>query len=333
MKKVTIRDVAREAGVSITLVSFVMNAKRDENGDPVDCCVKKATAKRVDEAAKRLGYRRNQAAASLRSGRSKTIAVITSDIANPFFAEICRYIENTAYKSDYTVIMVSSDEKAEKMSKLVDTVFGYNVEGIIVAPCPESEKVLKRVEDANVPMVLIDRDVKGDAFGRVMVDNVNAGYMAAEYLIKKGHKKIEMISYNLGISSFKDREAGYKNAMADAGLSEMAHLRCASYNSMKEDVEAIMKDAVKRNVHAYIFPTKKLSVAGFEAVKDLGIRYPEDMDIVCFDESDIYEINSVPHIVQPTQEIGEKAFKVLIDMIEGKKDGKDVTLQAKLISE
>ncbi|MCI1640140.1 MAG: LacI family transcriptional regulator [Bacteroidales bacterium] len=334
MKKITIRDVAREAGVSITLVSFVMNAKRDENGQ-LDCCVNKDTAKRVLEVARRLGYRRNQAAASLRSGRSKTLAVITSDIANPFFAEICRYIENTAYVSDYTVIMASSDEKAEKMDKLIDTIFGYNVEGLIVAPSPGSENVLQRVLDTNTPTVLIDRDVKGDAFGRVMVDNVNSGCMAAEYLIGKGHKKIEMVSYDLGISSFSDREKGYMNAMKKAGLGSLANVRCASYDNVGNDVVNIFKDAVKRGVDAFILPTKSLSVAGFKALNSLGIKYPDDMDFVCFDESDVYEINEPPvaHIVQPVREIGEKAVEVLLNMIAGKKEGKDVMLQAKLFGE
>ena len=97
MKKVTIRDVAREAGVSVTLVSFVMNAKMGKDGR-LDCPVNPDTAERVLQVAKRLGYRRNNAAASLRSGRSHSIAVIVSDLANPFFAEICRNIENIAYK-------------------------------------------------------------------------------------------------------------------------------------------------------------------------------------------------------------------------------------------
>ena len=331
MKKITIRDVAREAGVSITLVSFVMNAKRDENGH-LDCCVNQDTAKRVLEVARRLGYRRNQAAASLRSGRSKTIAVITSDIANPFFSEICRYIENIAYTSDYTVIMASSDEKAEKLGRLIDTMFGYNVEGLIVAPSPGSEAILQKVVDNNIPAVLIDRDLKGEAFGRVMVDNVNAGSMAAEHLLKKGYSKIEMISYNLGISSFADREAGYKKAMENAGFAQMAKVRFVSYTNVTDDIVAIMEDALKRRVEAVILPSKKLSVAGISALNSLGAKYPEDMDIVCFDESDIYDFTKpmVPHIVQPVEEIGEKAFEVLLNMIAGHNEGKDVMLQAKM---
>ena len=108
MKKITIKDVAREAGVSVTLVSFVMNAKVGEDGR-LDCPVNPETAARVLEVAKRLGYRRNAAAASLRSGRSNTIAVITTDIANNYFAGISRYIEDKSAQYGYTVQNVTDD--------------------------------------------------------------------------------------------------------------------------------------------------------------------------------------------------------------------------------
>ena len=193
MKKVTIRDVAREAGVSVTLVSFVMNAKMGKDGR-LDCPVNPGTAARVLEVAKRLGYRCNNAAASLRSGKSHSIAVIVSDIANPFFAEICRNLENIAYKAGYTVIFASSEENPTKLEHLVDTMVGFNVEGLIVAPCLGAEGALSRAINVGIPTVLIDRDIPGEGFGRVLVDNVDAGIMATKYLIHQGFGKIEMIS-------------------------------------------------------------------------------------------------------------------------------------------
>lgn len=147
MGKITIRDVAREAGVSISLVSLVMNAKRDAEGN-LDCNVNKDTARRIAEVAKRLGYRPNKAAASLRSGRFYTIGMVTSDIANQFFADIARYIENIAHNYNYTVLFGSSDENAEKLDNIVDTFIGNGVEGLIVAPCSGSEEVLRKALDA-----------------------------------------------------------------------------------------------------------------------------------------------------------------------------------------
>ena len=152
MKKLTIRDVAREAGVSVTLVSFVMNAKMGKDGR-LDCPVNPVTAARVLDVAKRLGYRRNNAAASLRSGRSHSIAVIVSDIANPFFADICRSLERFADKEGYTAIFTSSEEDPQKLSRLVETMVGYNVEGLIVAPCLGGENALSHATSIGIPTV------------------------------------------------------------------------------------------------------------------------------------------------------------------------------------
>ncbi len=185
MGKITIRDVAREAGVSISLVSLVMNAKRDAEGN-LDCNVNKDTARRIAEVAKRLGYRPNKAAASLRSGRFYTIGMVTSDIANQFFADIARYIENIAHNYNYTVLFGSSDENAEKLDNIVDTFIGNGVEGLIVAPCSGSEEVLRKALDAGIPTVLLDRDIAGLDVGRVMLDNERAGRMGVEHLYENG---------------------------------------------------------------------------------------------------------------------------------------------------
>lgn len=319
MKKVTIRDVAREAGVSVTLVSFVMNAKMGKDGR-LDCPVNPDTAERVLQVAKKLGYRRNNAAASLRSGRSHSIAVIVSDIANPFFAEICRHIENIAYKAGYTVIFASSEENPEKLSHLVETMVCYNIEGLIVAPCLGGEYALARASSIGIPTVLIDRNMPGEEFGRVLVDNVDAGKIAVKYLIHQGFGKIEMLTYKSGVTSLKDRESGYSMAMEEAGLKDDVRIHRIEYDaeSAKKDVIEIFRDAVKRGTEAFILPTKRVAMFGFNALNVLGLNMPKDFSFVCFDESDIYELNKpvVPHIIQPLSEIAFKSFDLLQKMID-----------------
>lgn len=321
MKKVTIRDVAREAGVSVTLVSFVMNAKMGKDGR-LDCPVNPDTAERVLQVAKRLGYRRNNAAASLRSGRSHSIAVIVSDIANPFFAEICRNIENIAYKAGYTVIFASSEENPQKLAHLVETMVGYNVEGLIVAPCLGGEPALARALSIGIPTVLIDRNMPGEEFGRVLVDNVDAGKMATKYLIHQGFGKIEMFTYKSGVTSLTDRESGYTMAMEEAGLKDDVRIHKIEYETeaAKKDVIEVFRDAVSRGTEAFILPTKRIAMYGFNALNVLGLNMPKDFSFVCFDESDVYELNKpvVPHIIQPLAEIATKSFDLLQKMIDGK---------------
>ncbi|HBN01146.1 MAG TPA: LacI family transcriptional regulator [Rikenellaceae bacterium] len=336
MKKVTIRDVAREAGVSVTLVSFVMNAKMGKDGR-LDCPVNPDTAERVLQVAKRLGYRRNNAAASLRSGRSHSIAVIVSDIANPFFAEICRNIENIAYKDGYTVIFASSEENPQKFAHLVETMVGYNVEGLIVAPCLGAEAALARAINIGIPTVLIDRNMPGDEFGRVLVDNVDAGKMATKYLIHQGFGKIEMFSYKTGVTSLVDREAGYSAAMEEAGLKDDIRIHRIEYETepAKKDVIEVFREAVKRGTEAFILPTKRIAMYGFNALNVLGLSMPKDFSFVCFDESDVYELNKpvVPHIIQPLSEIASKSFDLLQKMIENKASEEEKTslLKVKLV--
>lgn len=332
MKRITIRDVAREANVSVTLVSFVMNAKRDENGN-LDCPVNPETAKRVLQVAQRLGYRRNFAAASLRSGRSNTIGVIPNDISNKFFAGISRCIEDKAQSYGYTVFFASSDENAKKLETALDAVLAHNIDGVIVAPCTGAEEAIAKVVDVKVPVVLLDRDIENmTGVGKVLLDDIEAGKMATEQLISKGYRNIEMISYTLGISSFSQREVGYRKAMMDHDLYDNVRIHYTTYGDAASDVEKFIKDAVKRGVDAFFLPTYSLSALALASMKKLSLKTPDDLAIVGFDESDIYSLyeTTVTHIVQPLKALGEKSVEVLINMIHGK-PAESIILKPELI--
>lgn len=334
MKKITIKDVAREAGVSVTLVSFVMNAKVGKDGR-LDCPVNPDTAARVLEVAKRLGYRRNVAAASLRSGRSNTIAVITTDISNNFFAGISRYIEDKAVQYGYTVLFGSSDEKAEKLDAVMDTVLAYNIDGIIVAPVPGGERAINRAIEAKVPVVLLDRDMDGtsglEGVGKVLLDDVEAGEIATNLLYEKGYRKIEMISYNLGISSIAERETGYRKVMEAHGLD--VHVNCTTYGDPENRIPDIINDALSRGVEAFFLPTYSLTAMVIKVMNKLHLRTPRDLGIIAFDESDLYTLgpSSIAHIVQPLKELGEKSVEVLHSMIEDEPGEKIIILKPSLV--
>jgi LacI family transcriptional regulator len=331
MKKITIKDVAREAGVSVTLVSFVMNAKVGEDGR-LDCPVNPETAARVLDVAKRLGYRRNAAAASLRSGRSNTIAVITTDIANNFFAGISRYIEDKSAEYGYTVLFCSSDESAEKLDSLVDTVLAYNIDGLIVAPVPGGRDAIAKAIEAKVPVVLLDRDIEGlDGVGKVLLDDVGAGEIATEYFVGKGYRKIEMVSYDLDISSISERAEGYRKSMAAHGLE--ARVDTVPYGDPQKLMTSIIKDAIARGVEAFFLPTYSLTAMVFGAMKEMNLRTPRDLGLVAFDESDLYRLgpSTVAHIVQPLRELGEKSVEVLHAMIENEPGETTIILRPELV--
>jgi len=334
MKKITIKDVAREAGVSVTLVSFVMNAKVDKDGR-LDCPVNPETAARVLGVAKRLGYRRNVAAASLRSGRSNTIAVITTDISNKFFAGISRYIEDKCLQYGYTVLFGSSDEKADKLNAMMDTVLAYNIDGVIVAPVAGGEAAISKALDAKVPVVLLDRDIEGlSGVGKVLLDDEAAGRTATELLADKGYRKIEMISYTLGISSLTEREAGYMAMMKEKGLEAEAKVHGTTYGNARAEIVEIIRSASERGVEAFFVPTYTLSATVLSVIKELKLKIPDDLAIVAFDQSDIYDLyeTSIAHIVQPLRALGEKSVEILHDMIESIPGETTIILKPELVS-
>lgn len=213
-KRTTIRDIAEAAGVSISLVSFVMNnkGKRYRISDEM--------TKRIREMADKLDYQPNNAARSLRSGRSRTIGVVVSDISNSFFAEICRKIEDDASRFNYTVIFGSSDENADKFRNVVEVLLGKGVDGLILVPCEGSEAYIEEIYGLNIPLVLIDRTIDNPEISRVVLNNQKASAMAVEHLVESGYKRVAMVSYAMRLSNICDREKGYESTMERLGLKD-----------------------------------------------------------------------------------------------------------------
>ena len=153
-RKTTIKDIADAAGVSVALVSFVMN---NMSGGKYRVSAK--TTKKILSIAEALDYQPNNAARSLRKGRSNTIGVILSDISNPFFSDIARCIEDKAYQYKYTVIFGSTDEDAGKLDNLIKVFINKGVDGLIIVPCEGSRQYIEKVLEANIPLVLLDRTI------------------------------------------------------------------------------------------------------------------------------------------------------------------------------
>ena len=189
LKKVSLKDIAEAAGVSTALVSFVLNGKKKEYR------VGEETAKRILKIAQEMNYQPNIAAKSLRSGRTKTIGVVVSDISNPFFSQLARILEDEATKRGYTVLFGSSDEDTEKMDRVVSNLINKGVDGLIIVPCENSEKSIGSLVDNNVPIVLFDRYFPEINVSYVALNNCNATYIATKYLLDSGYKAPCMVAY------------------------------------------------------------------------------------------------------------------------------------------
>ena len=318
VKRVTIRDVAREAGVSISLVSFVMNRNHRRADGSVAYRVSEDTVARITEIAERLNYHPNSVATSLRSGRTRTIGVVVSDIANRFFSDIVRYIENVAYSSGYTVLFASTDEKADKLESMLSVLMNKGVDGLIIAPCAGGVDAVRRVVDAGVPVVLLDRNIADIDASRVLLDNVRAGEMCVQCLLRNGYRHIELVSYNMGISSISEREEGYRKAMRAAGLQRYEAIHHTTYGNVGDSVTGIVADAVARGVEALIFPTNTLSLFALQAVNALELHVPAEMAMVCFDDNEVFDLYNptIARICQSVETLGVKSFELLCEKIE-----------------
>lgn len=315
--RVTIKDVAREAGVSTALVSVVLNAKRREDGS-LDCDINRDTAARVLKIVEKLGYRRNKVAAGLRSGKSYTIGVITPDISNMAFAEIGRSIEDVARENDYTVMFGSSEENPARQEELVDAFIAAGVDGLIIIPCAGGETSVAKAVNQGVPVVLSNRDVPGlEGVGRVSIDHSWSIRKAVKHLYDNDYRRIELISERMSVSSVADRERGYTETIKELGLTPVIH--AVNTETQREETVSAVKDAVGRGVDAIIAARIQLSFFCIEAIQEMGIQIPTDLALICADDSPVYHFYrpTITYISHSSFQIGEKSFNLLKDMMEG----------------
>lgn len=313
-RKITIKDIAAEAGVSIALVSFVMNGKSDGKGG---YRVNKETAERIRSVAERLNYQPNDAARMLRSGKTNTIGVVVSDISNKFFADIARCIEDRAYKHKYTVLFGSTDENPQKLENLIEVFRNKGIDGLIVVPCEGAEPTLRKLANENFPLVLLDREVPGADLSSVVLNNRRAGGQVTEVLVKQGYRKIEMISYSMNLSNIREREEGYRACMTENGLGEYVRIHHLRHDRMDRITE-ILRDARERQVEAFVFATNTLALQGVTVIFRQGWQIPRDFSMVCFDTNEAFDLykTAAACVSQPIERFGAEALDLLLKSIE-----------------
>ena len=315
-KPVTIKDIAREAGVSPSLVSFALNNSIDDKGQK-RYKVNDQTARRILQIARKYNYVQNSAARALRSRRSRAIGVVLTDISNSFFSSIARHIEDEAFAANYTVLFGSTDEKAEKMERVIALLLSKGVDGLIIVPCEHCEPIIESVLERNIPVVLLDRDVESAMVNRVVLDNEPACRKAVQALFDGGFRRIEMISYDMQVANIARREAGYALAMDELGLGDHTKVHHISYhevgNAMDECIASIDFD----KTDALLFATNTLSVAGVKALQRKGLLKNRQIGLVAFDGSDAFDLCplSIAYIKQPVEQFAHEALMRVIRKI------------------
>lgn len=318
-KKVTIKDIAREAGVSPALVSFALNNSRGDNGER-RYKVSEKTAEHILEVAKRMNFRPSDVARSLRSKKSHTIGVVLSDISNPFFSNIARCIENEAFRRGYSVIFGSTDENPVKFDRIVKTFIDKRVDGLIIVPCEGCGETMRYVSGLGIPSVLIDRDIDGVDAGRVMLDNIRAAEIAVERLYGRGYRKIAMISYDMELSNIRLREEGFHRAMERLGLAgEGLSIYYVSYTDIRKSSSDTVDRIDFNNTEAIVYATNSLAIEGLKALKHkMGESVMDNIGIVAFDGSDAFDLcpSHISYISQPITDFAEKSIEMITHRLE-----------------
>ncbi len=317
-RRTTIKDIAEAVGVSTTLVSFALS----DSGKGYR--VSEEMSRKILAAAKELNYKPNVAARSLRSGKTRTIGVILSDISNKFFADIARCIEDRAYERDYTVIFGSSDENPVKLKNMIDVLVNKGVDGLVIVPCEKSEKAI--IDAAKkLPVVLLDRYIEDADIDSVVLNNRKAVSMAVEMLFENGFRNIEMVGYDLDLTNVNEREAGYLSAMKQHGLSAHVHVHKTRYKHIPDDMDDMVRSIMARKgredaAEALVFATNTLTIEGLKAFSRNGLRVPDDIAVVGFDGSEAFELfyTSMAYIQQPIEEFGKESLDLLLKNIEEK---------------
>ncbi len=331
-RKVTIKDVAEAVGVSTALVSFALN------GSGRKYRVSEEMARRIIAKAEELNYRPSTVAQSLRSGKTKTIGVILFDISNKFFADIARCIENEASNAGYTIIIGSSDDNVSKFEKLIDVFINKGVDGFIIVPCEGSEKLISKLLNTGIPVVLVDRTYNNLNVSSVTLDNMKATALAVQELFNQGFKKIRFISYITESSNIRERSEGYVAKMRELGLEKEVSVNEIDYSSKATILRELIPELLDNGAEAIIFSTNRLSIDGLVVIGENNRRVPDDVAIVAFDGSETFAFDlyytTVSYIKQPIKKFGVESFAILRKLIAQGKEAATikVTLNPELVA-
>ncbi|MES2826511.1 MAG: LacI family DNA-binding transcriptional regulator [Bacteroidota bacterium] len=314
MKKVGLKDIAEHVGVSIALVSYVLNGQAELKQ------VSKENADKIRAAAERLNYRPNQIAKSLKMHKTHTIGLVVADINYRFSTGITRAIGAEAKKKNYTVLFGSSNENKETFEELISALLNRQVDGLILVPVEDSQDQINMLQKSEVPFVLIDRNFPEIQTNYVALDNYNAAYNATKYLIELGHQRIAFVNYKTTLFHLLERNRGYLDALKDNQIEFSRNwLQEVHSENRNEEITNALDCVlnVDEPCDAVFFATDTLTISGLKYLNRQNIQIPVKISVFSFDESEAFDLFYCPitHARQPLEEMGRMAVNTLLELV------------------
>ncbi len=327
---VTIRDVAKESGFSSTTVSIVLN------NAPLARYIPAVTKKRIEQAAKQLGYRPNLFARSLRSKRSHTVGVMVFDMTDPYCTLVLRGIENTLYQSSYLPILTDVHNERSRFERYLEMLLDRRVEALIVVAnwLFVDIDVLADLEKSSIPTAMIGRELRTDSISSVMVDNELGAYAALEHLHSLGHRKIAFIRGPKTLADSAPRWKGIRSFAKSSGLELDSRLTfdlpesrdpISSFEAGYKLTEDLLRQ--KKPFTALMAFDDMTAFGAIRALAKAGLRVPDHCSVIGFDDvaaSSLYT-PSLSTVRQPMEAMGAMAVSIIVDGINAVQEKREVS--------
>ena len=306
------KSVAARAGVSVQTVSAVINNKPG---------ITAKTRQRVMLAVQQLGYRPYSVARSLRTRRTRTIALVVSDIANPSFSTMASAAEDNAHSSGYSVVVYNTHDDITREANYMHTAIERWVDGVLFVSAEDQMTSLHTLRAAGIPSVAIDRIPENYTGASVTLDNVKAGCIAAEHLLRLGHRRIAHISGPLKLRLARERLRGFRETIACQGLDP------DMYPPGQGDWECMAGFLAMQQLLAQTPPptalfaaNDRMAIGAMQAAYQAGLRVPQDLSIVGLDDIEVaaFQIPPLTTVRQSFAELATRGVQLLLDLLAGK---------------
>jgi LacI family transcriptional regulator len=322
----TIHDVARLAGVASITASRVVNQSGYYSEE---------IRERVEKAVAELGYVPNIIARSLRSKRTHTLALVVTDIANPFFTLVARGVEDAASEAGFTIFYCNSDESEGKETKYLGLLLQKQVDGILLVPARSHSKSVAFLKEQNTPVVVIDRRVNDAQTDTVRCDSEGGAYQLTHLLVGQGHRCIAMLTGPEDVSTAVDRVAGYQRAMLEAGLPDEGLVFRGEFNQGSGYEMAEKALALSPRPTALFAANNFIAIGALKALRAAKLRVPDDISIVAFDDlPDTMLVEPILTVAaQPAYEMGHRAAQLLLARLnnDAQPECQEIVLPTKII--
>lgn len=312
-QKVNLKSIANDLGLSVGTVSRILNGKAKQYR------ISQQTVELVSEYALRAKYSPNLIAKSLQSSQTYLVGLMIPDIANPFFAQMAKNIEQVAFRENYSIILVDAADDIEIEKQQIENLLNRRVDGIIAAPIGTEFSHFMEIQRRKIPLIFIDRYDKKEHIPFITSDNYQGGYDATKYLIENGHRRIALIKGDHAMMPIQERRRGYQNALQSQGISIDPQLEIGNELSIENGYRSTLELLSLLHRPSAIFALNNLIGLGvLQAFQSLNLTIPDDLSLIVFDDQPYASYLNPPltTVKQDTEQIGQLAIAFIIQSLK-----------------